>query len=1063
MADKRIDQLTAATSLSDSDLLVVEQSSEAKKATGTVVSNYINSKFGLTGMASDISALQTAVAGKQDALTLPLPVSQGGTGATTVGNARIKLGLGTAALADLDDTLTISGAAANAKAVGDVVFFDSNKVSLWQQGAISSSTGGHSSSTTRIRTIGYLGKGVKKISVNDGFRYILFAYDDTGTYIGTWNGTAFTKSGNWRTENLDLMSLPDYNFRITFAHVVDAAISPADATNAHLISVTDNTLSVAGGAADAEATGVIREILYSENAVDIFQFRTGTGGTQAGVTFTFNDDGSCTIVGTATGTAFTNIISSSAQVPDYIIPGRRYYFDKHGASNAVRIKLTYSRPGGSTFAIYSTSGGNIQIPDDITGIVIRYEVTQGTTVNETVKFSLTAIPESCASPRDVELAINNAMSTIEESNYKLSIQERTSYLQSKSNGSLYAIPTTGNVPFSRYLNNGGNSVEQGATETGTDYIKCPKHVVICFNDLTARVLLYFYTYENGVYTPRWDLLRLVESDNTINYLGQDNSRNRTISPPDGTYMKICKAVDGDVEIFGWDGTHIGPELSGDTFGIDRSTGEQKTYNGAATMMTIPGDSEFWFSHNAALIDLYGYANGHRTSLLVDNERYNQCRKLPSGYDWFFCVVAIDFAFSPTSSSASNTKIQAAFNLDDYASTLSKYNQTATAFGRADETLKWAKYIADIRWTCKKSRYTVRIGDYYGMFVKDYEYTGIPYTSAWTRVNWFGWHVSRHTWMNAANDPRSVFYTLGDRRGGSMGYGFVCSTYATLCAGWPYPQTCYGFTHDPKVQTFKTNQPGIGAIMTGSGHTVIPELTGVGDGYQQYMLYESAAPVTKRRDCWSFRKTNNSQGWDYVNTFRTNCYHEDAVGHPNAYDIENYTITNGSARPITGDRGVFTSRQTVTINIHNDSATTLYYVKCSYSNGTFTPTGTPKQVAISGDSVVIDKATLEDGAFYGVYTDADSTKEYFEYHVVSEITWTKTANNLTFSDSFWYANWWQGTDEESGESTATEIVPYIEDGDYSEYRKLLVLSTSVTAVAFKKGVLGAFLVPMVYGG
>lgn len=992
----------------------------------------------------------------------PLPVDLGGTGATTVPGAREALGLGTAALADLDATLTISGAAADAKTVGDAVYFDSNIPSLWVQGAISSSTGVNSSSTTRLRTVNYIAKGVKKLSVASGYRYMIFAYDG-GEYVGTWNGSAFTQSGNWLTSETDLTKLPNYDFRIVFSYG-SATVYPDDALNLTMTSVTDSTLTVAGGAADAEATGALRDILYEENAVDILKYRTGTGGTQYGVTYTFNADGSCTIVGTATGTSFTNIISSASQVPFYLVPGRRYYFDKHGASDAVKIRLTYSTPGGTTPAIYTSSGRNITIPEDITGVVIRYEVSQGTTVNETVKFSLTAIPESTTSPRDVELAIDDAMATMEASeNYKLSIQERTSYLRGKSKGSLYAIPTTGNVPFSRYLNNGGSSVEQEATETGTGYIKCPKHVVICFNDTAARVLLYFYTFANGVYTPRWDLLRLVASDNTINYLGQNVARNRTISPPDGTYMKICKAVDGDVEIFGWDGTHVGPPLSGDTFGIDKDTGTQKTYYGNATMMTIPGDAELWFSRNAAMIDLYGYANGQRTSLLVDNERYNQCRKLPSGYDYFFAVVALDFSFSYNSSSAENTQIQAAINLDDYASTLSRFDQTAVSFGRAAEMIKWAKYIAEIRWTCKKAKYTVENGNYYGIFKKNYQYTGIPYTSAWTRVNWFGWHVSRHTWMNAANDPRSNFYLQGDRRGGSMGYGFVCSTYATLCAGWPYPQTCYGFTHDPKVQTFKSNQPGVGAIMVGSGHTVMPELTGVGDGYTMYMLYESAAPVTKRRDCWSFRETNNSQGWDYVNTFRTNCYHEDAVGHPNAYDIENYTITNGSARPITGDRGVFTSRQTITINIHNDSATTLYYVKCSYSNGTFTPTGTPQEVAISGDTVVIDKTTLEDGAFYGVYTDADSVKEYFEYHVVSEITWTKTADNLTFSDSFWYANWWQGSDEESGESTATEIVPYIEDGDYSGYRALLVLSTSVTAVAFKKGVLGAYLVPMIYGG
>lgn len=1066
MADKRIDELTAATSLGDSDLLVVEQSSAAKKATGTVVSNYINSKFGLYGMASDISALQTAVAGKQDALTLPLPVAQGGTGATTAGNARINLGLGTAATADIDNTLSIQGGVADSATVGKVIFFDSNDISIWASGAISSSSGDNTSSTTRIRTIDYLSKGVKKVAVASGYKYILFAYED-GTYIGTWNGTSFSKSGNWRTDVTDLINLPDYDFRVVLAtSPTDETIGVDSALNLSLISTTDPTLKISGASADAEATGVLRDVLYEENAVDVLNFGTGKSRTNNGVTYTFNADGSCTIVGTATGTSFVNILSSSSAVPDYIVPGRKYYLNKHDASIAVAIRLTYHLPGGSTTYVKykSASTAQITIPTGIIGIVIRYEVDSGTTVNETVHFTLTSVPESAVSPKDLTNAISPILDGQTAANVAISTAERSAYLRSKSGGSLYALPLTGIIPFARYKDNNGSSVEQSATETGTDYIKCPKHVVICFNDSTARVLLYFYTYQNGVYSPRWDLLRIVASDDTINYLGQDVARNRTISPPDGTYMKICKAVDGDVEIFGWDGTHIGAPLSGDTFGIARTTGEQLTYNGNATMMTIPGDAEIWFSHNAALMDLYGYSNGQRTgSLLSDNQRYNQCRKLPSGYDYFFANVALDFSFAIDSEAAVNTQIQAAINLDEYASTLSRFDQTAVSFGRAAEMIKWAKYIADIRWTCRHNKYTVELSDYYGIFKKNYEYTGIPYTSAWTRVNWFGWHVSRHTWMNAANDPRSNFYLQSDRRGGSMGYGFVCSTYATLCAGWPYPQTTYGFTHDPRVQTFMSNQPGIGSIMVGSGHTVMPELTGVGDNYQMYTVYESAAPVTKRRDCWSFRRTNNSQGYDYINTFRTNCYHKDAVGHPNAYDIENYTITNGSARPITGDRGVFTSRQTITINIHNDSAMTLYYVKCSYSNGAFTVVGSPQQIAIDGDTVVIDKSTLEDGAFYGLYTDVDSTKEYFEYHVVSPITWTKTTNNLTFSDSFWYANWWQGSDDETGESTSTEIVPYIEDGDYSEYRKLLVLSTSVTAVAFRKGVLGAYVVPMVYGG
>lgn len=210
MANKRIDQLTAATSLGDSDLLAVEQSSAAKKATGTVVSNYINSKFGLSGMASDISTLQTAVAGKQDALALPLPISQGGTNATTAGNARVQLGLGTAATANVDVTLSVQGAVAEAQVTGlitDAADYNANKslnyfgydnnLLTWEQGGINASNGTDLVSTTVIRTVGYF--DVTDIynfdvEIPSGFRFRIYRYDDNGVFKSASSNYTGTKT-----------------------------------------------------------------------------------------------------------------------------------------------------------------------------------------------------------------------------------------------------------------------------------------------------------------------------------------------------------------------------------------------------------------------------------------------------------------------------------------------------------------------------------------------------------------------------------------------------------------------------------------------------------------------------------------------------------------------------------------------------------------------------------------------------------------------------------------------------------------------------------------------------
>ena len=54
MADKRIDELTAASALGDSDLLVIEQSSTAKKLTGSMIKTYIGT---IPSTAADVGAI----------------------------------------------------------------------------------------------------------------------------------------------------------------------------------------------------------------------------------------------------------------------------------------------------------------------------------------------------------------------------------------------------------------------------------------------------------------------------------------------------------------------------------------------------------------------------------------------------------------------------------------------------------------------------------------------------------------------------------------------------------------------------------------------------------------------------------------------------------------------------------------------------------------------------------------------------------------------------------------------------------------------------------------------
>lgn len=643
-----------------------------------------------------------------------------------------------------------------------------------------------------------------------------------------------------------------------------------------------------------------------------------------------------------------------------------------------------------------------------------------------------------------------------------------------SDGQLRRMQLTGSTPFHRYIVVDDEIIEQDNGEFGTDYIECPPYIAFSFHNTTERVMVYFYTKDDsGNYTPRWDVINFTTSSGAIkNYLSFTNTYNRVTPVPVGTYVRFCVAV-GSPEIYGWSGLHFGPEQAGTHYTPKPDTAAltELNFGTQQTGLTIPGNAKLLLTKNWSLYRLYGLPNSGGGKVLIPlygrELPYTQCTELPDGY-WMFRATLRYVGETPSDLEGhivgNANKYVLGTDFNEVASALYPVTTAVKSIGAADKVLKTAKAICDMTWvnlvekeTAGATSQTVPVG---------YTLNGVPYSSKWTTVHMPGWHITKHTMLNAANDPQSKFYAETDRSspGKSYGYGLVCSAFVTLASGFPYPITTDGFLKDPQIRHCISNQPVLGAIAyNGSGHCLIPESISSSPYARMYSIYECTTPVTLRRTFFDFFDGGEpkTRHWSYMEPYRYMCYRDSVVDIP--YDVTSeVTLTNGSARPYFGDRCVCTSITGVKIDIADNSATKLFVQRCTYSAGTkrFTPTGDPISIDI-GDETQIDVPTTSlTTGFYGFYTDADDVMEYIEYREVSAVHYSDGEGDAFTPPTadFWYLLWWSNVSV-SGDC---EIIPKLYENSsvsYADYRAVYKPNYG-DGYAFFKGTLGAYVVPLI---
>ena len=188
-----------------------------------------------------------------------------------------------------------------------------------------------------------------------------------------------------------------------------AAAQSAQAA-AQIVNVgVDPTLTVSGSAADSKVTGLNIENLKINNSFDIIGYLLRTNKTKSGLTYSWNNDGSCTVTGQVEGISFCNLYYNKTALAEPFIAGETYLFRLTGADKVVFQIITYDSTGKET-NIDILNGYYVTIPSDAVGMLLRIAVMSkhiGETVKETVKPAAYFISEAINAGKFANLGLAN--------------------------------------------------------------------------------------------------------------------------------------------------------------------------------------------------------------------------------------------------------------------------------------------------------------------------------------------------------------------------------------------------------------------------------------------------------------------------------------------------------------------------------------------------------------------------------------------------------------------------------------------------------------------------------
>lgn len=903
------------------------------------------------------------------------------------------------------------------------------------------------------------------------------------------------------------------------------------ATNAvYQVVLEDITSETDGKSLRSKIGDISGEINYTTITPDMSK-------TTVGLTISTDENG-LVIYGISTGTRYVGFLNGNN-----FAKGANDPFVKtiNAGTYLVDFQMTGARPRASIRGSYTTFDDNFTVistiddqphskqytfaEDTMLGILLGgNNVDYGTIDNPTrVRFRVYNATANDATARSQNKAISAELKNATKDIYAMSVAE---HISAMSNGHVKYYDSLSGTPMDVYNSN----YHISGSVDGSQYIRLQStdliNILIGYNENlsfnNAEFYIYFYDANGNIV---WDVF-----DYTNPVTGEKNritaSNLKAINGfqfkevPEGYYIRIAMANDCNLKLAIWDGKKFGIPLSA-------SAG---VYNSSYQKVTLPEDGSSCIAlptYGSYIIAKPGYTFLRGMTSAGSSSSYKD--PIPEAFfpAQVIRLTDIDGAERPKNivivkdynyTDGTYSKDVLAGDVSDYVSVLDTENTFCMEkpVGVAHRVIlnKAEALTRKFAWTPVAN--VVNSGGT-TTFKAGCTYHGVPYRSAWTIPACVGWHVTKHTFINASLDPDSIFYHNPSPDKPGPYYSLVCSSFATLVAGFDYPMTNFGLMEDPNTSWIKIKQPMVGGLLTnGYGHCLIPieRYNSAENDHFALKIVEGISSYSRARVVFDgVIPSWGGIGLDsnYMDKYTVMCYpNKYDYNYSTPYDIEKSSFrTDTTAKPYHGDRCVYTSQSNVRINIKDPTANRLYYQKFDASvssSGVLlsaTPTGEPAYITFepgttqvilrskNGDGGTYTGANLEDNQIYGIWASLDDAQataptvvesgntvyvvEYFEWHdnTLNPITYTVENGILKTDNEFWYciaAGYNYADPYYPGDTSGKVSIPYeaprksmngsstAEHSDYSKYgERFYIKSANDVRAFFRKGRFGAYTV------